>query len=174
MKHNFIFPGFACTSVGLVVVFRWLPQQAGWLASPWIGLGGGLAVAAAVLLGWRGWLASRQCYDLLLCGSLGLWLAGWLPIFSFEAPVFRAYPVYFVLLDALTGHFVLGHRARWSAEEWRMLVGLAGQWWLDGRLLAALVLVGLLLPKYYLIYPLAVGLLTARSALALALESNRT
>ncbi len=170
--HNFIFPGFILTSVGLVVIFWWFPQWAVWLSSPWIGLGGGLAVSAAVLLGWRGWLASRWSYDLLLWGSLWLWLAGWLPIFSSEAPVFRAYPVYFVLLDALTGHFVLGHRARWSIEERRMLDWLARQWWFDGRLLAGLVLLSLLLPKYYLIYPLAIGLLTVRVALAMALESN--
>lgn len=169
---NFIFPGFTLTSVGLVVVFWWLPQWAVWLASPWVGLGGGVAVVAAGLLGWRGWLASQRSYDLLLWGSLWLWLAGWLPIFSSEAPVFRAYPVYFVLLDALTGHFVLGHRERWSIEEWRMLARLARQWWFDGRLLAGLALVGLLLPRYYLIYPLAVGLLTVRSALAMALESH--
>ncbi|MFN3920677.1 MAG: hypothetical protein ACK4JF_10400 [Methylohalobius sp.] len=170
--HNFIFPGFTLTSVGLVVVFWWFPQWAVWLSSAWIGAGGGLAVSAALLLGWRGWLASRWCYDLLLWGSLWLWLAGWLPIFSAEAPVFRAYPVYFVLLDALTGHFVLGHRARWSIEEWRMLDWLAKQWWFDGRLLAGFVLLSLLLPKYYLIYPLAIGLLTVRVALAMALESN--
>lgn len=170
--HNFIFPGFTFTSVGLVVVFWWLPQWAVWLSSPWVGLGGGLAVAAAIVFGWRGWFSLRQAYDLLLWGSLGLWLAGWLPVFSLEAPVFKAYPVYFVLLDALTGHFVLSHRDRWGIEEQRLLARLARQWWFDARLLAGLVLIGLLLPGYYLIYPLAVGLLTARVALALALESN--
>ncbi len=121
--HNFILPGFAITSVGLVLIFWWLPEWAVWVSSPWVGWLGALAVA--VVFGWRGWLASQRAYDLLLWGSLWLWLAGWLPIFSAEAPMFKAYPVYFVLLDALTGHFVLGHRARWNIEEQRMLASLA-------------------------------------------------
>lgn len=124
----------------------------------------------AVVLGWRGWLAPQRAYDLLLWGSLWLWLAGWLPIFSYEAPVFKAYPVYFVLLDATTGYFVLGQRERLEVEERRLLTKLARQWWFDPRLLAGLVVASLLLPAYYLIYPLAVGLLTARCALAMALE----
>ncbi|GAB6068529.1 hypothetical protein JCM13664_18490 [Methylothermus subterraneus] len=168
--HNFIFPAFTLASVGLVLVFWWFPGRAPWLASPWLGWGGGLAMGAAVGCGWQGWLAPRRAYDLWLLGSLGVWLASWLPIFSAEAPVFRAYPVYFVLLDAATGYFVLGHRPRWSVEERRLLAELAREWWFDSRLLAALVLLAVLLPKYYLLYPLTVGFLTFRVALAWALE----
>ncbi|MBN2701963.1 MAG: hypothetical protein ACPW60_09590 [Methylohalobius sp. ZOD2] len=171
-KHNFIFPGFAFTSVGLVLVFLWLPQWSAWFASWWVGLAGGVAVALALILGWRKKLAARHVYDLLLWGSLWLWLAGWSPVFSLEALVFKVYPVYFVLLDALTGHFVLGHRERWSVEERRFLAALVQQWWFDGRLLAGLVLASLLMTGHYLIYPLAVGLLTVRHAVVMALEAD--
>ncbi len=173
-QHNrgLIFPLFSITSAGLVIVFWWLPPLASWLASPWLGGMGVIAILAACFLGWRCRLPPQRVYDLLLWGTLWIWLAYWSRLFSLEAPLFKAYPVFFVLIDVCTGYFVVGHSERWSVEERRLLESLAQQWWFSEKLWAVIVVASLLMTRHYLIYPLTVGVLTARRALERALEQT--
>ncbi|HEB78125.1 MAG TPA: hypothetical protein ENI90_06340 [Methylothermaceae bacterium] len=169
-NRGLIFPLFSITSAGLVIVFWWLPQIAPWLASPWMGGVGLFAVLTACFLGWKRRLSTQRVYDLLLWGSLWIWLAYWSRLFSLEAPMFKAYPVFFVFIDVFTSYFVLGHSERWSTEEYYVLEAWARQWWFSEKLWAVVVVVSLLMTRHYLIYPLAVGLLTVRRALGRALE----
>jgi len=173
-RHNLglIFPLFSVTSAGLVIVFWWLPSVASWLASPWTGGVGVIALLAACFLGWRRRLSPQRVYDLLLWGTLWIWLAYWSRLFSLEAPLFKAYPVFFVFVDVCTGYFVIGHSERWSTEEYHLLASLARQWWFSEKLWAAVVVAALLMTRHYLIYPLAVGLLMVRRALERALERS--
>lgn len=153
-----------------MIVFWWQPQFARWLAFPWLAGVGVATLIAATTLVWKKIISPRFGYDLILWSSLLIWLVYWQYHFTFEAPVFRFYPVYFVLLEALTRHFVIHHSERWSLEEHRFLEKIVDSWWFAGWIWAGLVVVSLFMTRHYLIYPIAVGLLTVRCALAMALK----
>jgi len=163
--RSFIFPLFTLTSAGLVIVVWWIPNLLPWMVSPWLGGMGIVAILVALWVGWKRLLSSRLVYDLLLWGSLWCWLFYWLPLFGPEAPLFKAYPIYFVVMDVFVGNIISWDKQRMSAEEHRLLSLLASQWWFNGKLLAGVVLLGLVIIEHYLIYPLAVGLLVIRRAL---------
>lgn len=167
-----IFPLFTLTSALLVAVFWWLPQLAPWLASPWVGGLGAAAILVATVLGWKKVLRPQIAYDIFLWGTLLVWAAYWQYVFGPEAPLFKAYPVYFVILEAWTRYFVVNHSERWTLEELRFLESFVTGWWCKGWLLGGLVLFGLAKTGHYLIYPIAVGLLTVRCALLWTVKSH--
>ncbi len=165
LLQGFIFPSFVLTSVALVIVAWWFPDFLDLLSSPWMGGLGGMTILAAIWMGWKGQLSLRLTYDLFLWGTLWCWLAYWFPLFGPEGLVFRIYPVFFFVIDLMMGHIVSVHKERMTVEEHRLLAGLAMQWWFDSKLFAALVLVGLVVPDHYLVYPAAVGMLMLRMML---------
>ncbi|HHJ39622.1 MAG: hypothetical protein AXA67_09930 [Methylothermaceae bacteria B42] len=177
MKENavgnfFIFPLFTLTSALLVAVFWWLPQVVPWLASPWVGGMGAAAILVAVVLGWKKVVRPPVAYDIFLWGTLLVWAMYWQYVFGSEAPLFKAYPVYFVILEALTRYFVIHHSERWSLEELRFLEWFVEGWWCRGWLLGGLVLLSLAMTRHYLIYPISVGLLIVRCALLWTVRSH--
>jgi hypothetical protein len=112
----------------------------------------------------------RWSYDLFSFGCLLTWFAYWRRFFDIGAPVFSFYPVYFVLLSVFLTHFVINSRSRLAPDQihlMRILYGFVG---MRAGILVLLVLASLMIPGHYLIYPLAVTLLTIRHAFAVCLE----
>ncbi|BCX89017.1 hypothetical protein MIN45_P1387 [Methylomarinovum tepidoasis] len=173
--QNFVFPLFTVTAAILAVVFwLWPPLLVGlkqyWL---WVLSVGVVALVLVLLLAWRGLLSPARRYDLLLWASLWLWLGGWLNVFFPEAPLFKIYPVYFVLLDVFVGRFRFAAEIGFADPRERELVEtLLRQWWFSAPLWAGIVLLTLLFPQRYLAYPLAVSVLTLRLSLGWVLGED--
>jgi len=163
--QSFLFPWFTLTSAGLAVLVWWFPGQLPRLASPLLG-GIGIVLILGAIGGYRkARLSLRLGYDLFLLGTLFCWLAFLLPVFGPQAPLFKAYPIFFLVNDVMVKNVISIHKARMNAEEHRFLAALADQWWFSGMFLGGLVLIGLMIPGHYLFYPAAVGLMTVRRGL---------
>ena len=132
----------------------------------------GLSLAAVFLLaGCLKKLSSSVWHDGFASGALWAWYADWQPLFNSEAPMFYVFPVYFALLSAWMTLAIVNKSARFDAasrESLRYLQNNLARF--DTRLLAGLVLISLLLPEHYLLYPIAMTLFIVRYTLQRCLE----
>ena len=149
-----------------------------WSGSPWLSylntqwslyLGLSLIVAAGALI-LSPPIRYRWSYDLFSLGCLLTWFAYWRRFFEVDAPVFSFYPVYFVLLSVFLTHFVIDSRSRLAPDQMHLMRILYGFVGMRASILVLLVLVSLMIPGHYLIYPLAMTLLMIRYAFAVCLE----
>lgn len=141
-----------------------------YLKIPWILYIGIAVIATSLVLHLFAKVHYSRQYDLFLQGSLLVWLSYWQGDYRLDAPVFKSYPIYFVLLSVLVTQFLIYRRNRFDREELRLM-----RWIYQARLFQAhylifLVLLGLVLVNHYLIYPIAVTLFVVRYSLAVCLE----
>jgi len=123
---------------------------------------GVLTLSPRIHYGWR--------YDLFSFGCLLTWFAYWRRFFEIGAPVFSFYPVYFVLFSVFITHSVINGRSRLAADQIQLMRILYGFVGMRAGILVLLVLASLMIPRDYLIYPLAMTLLLIRYAFAVCLE----
>jgi len=132
----------------------------------------GLSLALVFLLaGCLKKLSSSVWHDGFASGALWAWYSDWQPLFNSEAPMFYVFPVYFALLSAWMTLAIVNKSTRFDAasrESLRYLQNNLARF--DTRLLAGFVLISLLLPEHYLLYPIAMTLFIVRHTLQRCLE----
>ncbi len=163
----FIFIGF---SLALCFLLQAASPWLDWLVSPWV-LYGGLTVAVFSLVADmvnRG--LTGVWHDLFSSSVLLVWYAYWQPLFKDDTPVFFAYSLYFVFMTAFVELFFIGKKDNIDKEVLRQLRMVAKNIRVKSWMVMLLVLYSLDLLEHYLLYPVAMTLLTLRFALSSYLE----
>jgi len=116
-------------------------------------------------------LSSSVWHDGFATGVLWAWYSDWPPLFSSDAPMFYVFPGYYAILSTWMTLAVVNKSARLDTDSREALryfqQNLAR---FDTRVLAGLVLVSLMFPEHYLVYPIAMTLFVIRYTLQRCLE----
>ncbi|MEE9346519.1 MAG: hypothetical protein V3U88_13010 [Methylococcales bacterium] len=162
-----LFPLFTITSAYLASIF-WRDSIPAFITNQWVLYTGLGLVVLSILLKQLFKLHVLYVCDLFLLGCLFIWVVYWQKEYTFEAPVFLFFSVYFVPLNLLFAKFA---RDEVFAEDQYQLLDFLNQRVLfQPVLLAILVLVGLYLQSWYLLFPLFTSLLMIRVLLMLWTE----
>ncbi|MGY6277079.1 hypothetical protein [Methylomonas sp. MgM2] len=120
---------------------------------------------------WFKKLSSVVWHDGFACGVLWAWYADWQPLFDSEAPMFFVFPIYYALLSAWMTLAIINKSAHFDVESRNALRYLQNNLArFDTRLLGVFVLITLMLPDHYLLYPVAMTLFIVRYTLQRCLE----
>lgn len=135
----------------------------------WI-LGAGLAVGC-LLAGCLKKLSSGVWHDGFVSGALWAWFANWQPLFGNDAPMFYIFPLYYAALNAWMSLAIVNKSTRFDAESRESLRYLQNNLLrFDTRMIACLILISLIFPDHYLLYPIAMTLFIVRHTLERCLE----
>ena len=132
----------------------------------------GVSLAVIFLLaGWLKKLSSTVWHDGFAACLLWAWYADWEPLFNSDTPMFYVFPIYFALLSAWMTLAIVNKSERFDTESRVTLRYLQHNLVrFDTRLLATLVLISLMLPDHYLIYPIVMTLFIVRYTLQRCFE----
>lgn len=105
-------------------------------------------------------------YDLFATSALLIWFSYWQPFFRSDAPMFYLFPLYFAFLTALVSLFFINKRDRLDQESIDHLKYFNEMGRFHPGWVVSGVLVAILLPWQYLLFPLAMSLLIIRYTLS--------
>ena len=140
------------------------------LATP-LALGVGLAVMAVSLS--AGYLKKAPTviwHDAFASSCLLAWYAGWAPLFNDDAPMFFFFPLYYALFTSVVTLFFINKSQYFDQESVAQLRYLEKISRLDISATVILVLVSLLIPRHYALYPIAMTLFIIRHTITACLE----
>ena len=101
-------------------------------------------------------------YDLFATGALLTWFSYWHQFFHNEAPMFYLFPLYFAFLIALVSLLFISKRDRFDQESVDHIRSFDKKAKFHPGVVIAGVLVSMLLPGHYLLFPVAMSLLIIR------------
>lgn len=162
-----LFPLFTITSAYLASIF-WSEFIPSFITSQWVLYTGiGLTIIAFLFT-----ILYRKYYrytiDLFLTASLLIWVVYWQKEYTFQAPVFRSFTVYFVLINLIFGWFA---RHEVFAEDQHILLNFLNKRILfNAWLLSVCVLISLYLQTWYMLYPVFVSMLMISTLLMIWTE----
>ena len=159
-----LFPLFTITSAYLASIF-WRDDIPAFITNQWVLYAGLGLVVLSIVLKLLFKLHFLYACDLFLLGCLFIWVVYWQKEYTFEAPVFLFFSVYFVPLNLLFAKFA---RNEIFAEDQYLLLDFLNKRFLFQPVsLAILVLVGLYLQSWYMLFPIFTSLLMIRVLLML-------
>jgi len=129
-----------------------------------ISLSGALSLIKRVDFGWA--------YDLFLLGGSLVWLVYWREIYRPDAPLFKFYPAYFVLVSFVLTRLVADQFQRLDTEQVKLLRLIYGHALAHPALLAGFTLASLYYREWYVVYPIAVSFVCIRYAFAECLRQG--
>lgn len=154
--------GFLVKSQSAYLPF--LQNQPLWMTSA------GLAIAC-LLAGCFKKLSSSVWHDGFVTGVLWAWYGNWQPLFNHDAPMFYVFPWYYALLSTWLTLSIVNKSARFDVQSRESLAyiqhNLAR---FDTRVIGVLVLMTLMLPDHYLLYPITMTAFIVRHTLQRCLE----
>ena len=116
-------------------------------------------------------LSSAIWHDGFATGVLWAWYGYWQPLFNSEAPMFYVFPIYYAVLSTWMTLAIVNKSGRFdleSRDSLRYLQHNLARF--DTPILAGLVLISLMFPDHYLVYPLGMTLFIIRYTLQRCLE----
>lgn len=130
----------------------------------------GLISAIACALSKR--IQHKTCYDILACSVLISWYSYWLQHFRHDAPMFIAFPLFFVAITALLDITLINKRYTFDQESIETI-----RFYSDlGPLHPAIIITGLListfLTEHYLLFPVLMNAYIVRYTLSSCLEQS--
>lgn len=115
--------------------------------------------------------ASPVWHDGFASAVLWAWYGNWQPLFASDVPMFYAFPIYYALLAGWMTLAVINNSARFdqaSRESLHYLQHNLARF--STCAIACLVLASLVMPDYYLLYPISMTLFIIRYTLQRSLE----
>ncbi|MCH9697610.1 MAG: hypothetical protein K0U68_05860 [Gammaproteobacteria bacterium] len=151
-----LFPLFTIVSAYLATLF-WGNYIPAFLTDQWVLYSGIGLLVISVLLQLMAKLHLVYVIDVFLVGCLFIWVVYWQKEYTFQAPVFESFSLYFVLINLLFGKFA---RNEVFAEDQHVLLDFLNQRvLLNPILLAICVLVGLYAQTWYMLFPIFTSML---------------
>ncbi len=129
-----------------------------------IGLSGALSLSKRVDFRWT--------YDLFLLGGILVWFVYWREIYRLDAPLFKFYPAYFVLVSFVLTRLVADQVRRLDGDQVKLLQLIYGHALAHPVLLVGLTLASLYYREWYVVYPIAVSFICIRYAFGECLRQN--
>ncbi|MEE9424978.1 MAG: hypothetical protein V3V18_08345 [Methylococcales bacterium] len=154
-----LFPLFTITSAYLASIF-WRDTIPAFITNQWVLYTGLGLVVLSILLKLLFKLHFLYVCDLFLLGCLFIWVVYWQKEYTFQAPVFLFFSVYFVPINLLFAKFARDEV--FAEDQYQLLDFLNQRILLHPVLLATLVLVGLYVQSRYLLFPIFTSLLMIR------------
>lgn len=144
------------------------------LTSPWA-LGAGIVLlvisgGGAVLRK----LPPGLWFDGFASGAALVWFAAWHRVFLQDAPMFFAFPLYYILLTSVIVLLFVNRRERLDEESINDLRVLHETKRFHTGILAAFLLLSLVITRHYALYPIAMTLFLMRYMLTMCLEGRET
>ncbi|HFD13134.1 MAG TPA: hypothetical protein ENJ32_11810 [Crenotrichaceae bacterium] len=162
-----LFPLFTIISAYLASVL-WQDNIPGFITSRWVLYIGLTLILLALVLRLVLKLHFLYLFDLFLVGCVFVWVVYWQKEYTFVAPVFRAFSVYFVLINLLFARFA---RNKVFEEDQQLLLKFLNQRILfHPVIMVLLVLAGLYLQTWYMLFPVFTTLLMIGTLLILWTE----
>jgi hypothetical protein len=112
-------------------------------------------------------------YDLFASSTLMIWFAYWKLLFNEDSPLFFFYPLYFVFMTTFVELFFIRQSHYIDNETFNRMQSLAENSLIQPWVIMLGVLVSLVLPQHYLLYPILMTLVMMRLVLAHYLESKK-
>lgn len=163
-----LFPLFTICSAYLASLL-WQNNIPAYITNQWVLYTGLGLIILSVLLKLLSRLHFLYVVDLFLTGCLFVWVVYWQKEYTFVAPVFRSFSVYFVLINLLFAQFA--RNKVFEEDQYQLLNFLNQRFLLQPILLAILILVGLYLQAWYMLYPAFTSLLMVRVLLMIWTEN---
>lgn len=129
-----------------------------------VSLSGALSFSKRVDFSWT--------YDLFLLGGILVWFVYWREIYCLDAPLFKFYPAYFVLLSFVLTQLVVDQVQLLDSEQVKLMQLIYEQPLAHPALLVVLTLAGLYYREWYVVYPIAVSFVCIRYVFAECLRRN--
>ena len=146
------------------VYLPFLLNDAVWLIS------GGVAIAFFVA-GCLRKLSSSVWHDGFACGLLWAWYGNWQPLFNSEAPMFYLFPLYYAVLSGWMWLALINKCARFDQDSRESIIYFQHHLARFNTCgIGALVLLSLMLPDHYLLYPIVMTIFIVRYSLQRCLE----
>lgn len=111
-------------------------------------------------------------YDLFAVGSLLVWYSYWPPFFRFGSPMFEYYPLYFAFITALFSLLFIKKLENIDPEAVTFLLWLSDSGRFNPLIIMIAVIISLIMPEHFLLYPVTVTLLVIRFVLASCLDNE--
>lgn len=102
------------------------------------------------------------CYDLFATGALLTWFSNWHQFFRNDVPMFYLFPLYFAFLTALVSLLFISKRDRFDQESVDHIRYFNEMTRFHPGLVVSGVLISMLLPEHYLLFPVAMSLFIVR------------
>lgn len=118
-------------------------------------------------------LPTASGYDLFASSTLIIWFAYWKLLFNEDSPLFFFYPLYFVFMTTFIELFFIRQSHNIDSETFNRMRSLAKNSLIQPWVIMLGVLVSLVLPQHYLLYPIIMTLLMMRLVLTHYLESKK-
>lgn len=116
-------------------------------------------------------LSSSVWHDGFATGILWAWYGNWQPLFSTDAPMFYVFPWYYALLSTWLTLSIVNKSERFDAQSRESLAyiqrNLAR---VDSCAVGVFVMISLMLPDHYLLYPITMTAFIVRHTLQRCLE----
>jgi|GEM_PF-3933285 len=149
-EHIALFPLFTICSAYLATLF-WGESIPAFITSDWVFYTGLSLLVVSVVLKLMTKLHFFHVYDVFLVGCLLIWVVFWQQEYTFQAPVFRAFSLYFVLINLLFGKFA--RNEVFDEDQYQLLDFLSRKVVFQPIFLAICVLLGLYLQTWYMLFP---------------------
>jgi len=111
-------------------------------------------------------------YDLFAVGALLVWASYWPPFFRFGSPMFLYFPFYFAFITALFSILFITKQENIDPQAITFLQWLSDSGRFNPLVIMIGVIIGLALPKHFLLFPTMITLLVMRFALASCLDNE--
>ncbi|MCH9697745.1 MAG: hypothetical protein K0U68_06560 [Gammaproteobacteria bacterium] len=151
-----LFPLFTIVSTYLASLF-WSDFIPSFITDQWVLYTGIALTIMAFLFAVLYRRHYRYSIDLFLTASLLIWVVYWQKEYTFQAPVFRSFTVYFVLINLVFGRFA--HHEVFAEDQHILLNFLNRQTLFNAWLMALCVLISLHLQAWYMLYPVFASML---------------
>jgi hypothetical protein len=163
-----LLPLFTIISAYLASLF-WQDNIPVFITNQWVLYSGLGLMVLAVLLKMLIRLHFLYVFDVFLTGCLFVWVVFWQKEYTFVAPVFRAFSAYFILINLIFAQFA--RNEVFEEDQYQLLNFLNQRLLLQPIILTALVLAGLYLQTWYMLFPAFTSLLMVRILLMLWTEA---
>lgn len=162
-----LFPLFTITSAYLATLF-WGDFMPAWITSHWVLYSGLGLIILSIVFGFIVKLYFLSVFDIFLTGCLFVWVVYWQKEYTFQAPVFRAFSLYFVLVNLLLARFAKNDV--FDEDQYQLLNFLTKRIVFKPMFYTILVLFGLYLQEWYMLFPLFTSMLMISALLVLWTE----
>lgn len=111
-------------------------------------------------------------YDLFAVGSVLVWFAYWPPYFIYGSPLFDYFPLYFAFITALFSIVFITKRENMDPDAITFLQWLSDSGRFHPAIIMLGVIIGLAMPRHFLLFPATLTIFIMRFTLASCLDNE--
>lgn len=132
------------------------------------------AMSSCLLAGYFRKLRTTVWHDGFASSGLLVWYAYWKPLFDDDAPMFIFFPLYYTLLTSLLTLALVNKAQYFDVESVQYLRHMEKLTRIDIGMLVLFVIVSLLIPRHYALYPMAMTFFLIRHTIVVCQEAIDT